>query len=107
MSGIQKTWVDEFNLAAVDYLIKNNLVWTNGVSSKGKIQAHMDTCSIVRIHYVTQEIEEITIQERDHSLSHPTVSLIIAAFTCGCNKYTDQRLAFEGTFVDIIAGAAK
>jgi len=107
MPDTDTSWVEGFNRAAVDYLIENNLAWDKGVSSKGKIQAHMDGCSVARVHYVTQETEEITIQERDNTLTHPTVSLIIAAFTCECGKHADQRLAFVGSFADIVLRAAR
>lgn len=107
MSDAPVAWLDGFNHAAVSYLIHKNLRWTNGVSSQGEIKKHMSKCSVTRVHYVTQEMEEVSIQEADYSITVSTQSVIISAFACRCNKYSDQRLGIIGNFADVVSWAAK
>jgi len=109
MSNRDNSWVDSFERATVDYLISRDyklggfITWTDGIqNNKGEIQKHMDTCPVKTVHDVDQEAEEFGVIDSYDSNAHRSASVITAAFSCECGKYTRKSISHEATIGDVI-----
>jgi hypothetical protein len=105
----QAPWVDGFNRAIVDYLVRSDHPTSgSGWSTKihfdqlKPISQHVVDCGVGEIFAVDEELSQVSVFDTFDSDASAASCTLSASFSCKCGEHPRIYLSMESTIADAI-----